>query len=73
MGFMKQVFSSSFEFQNSGGCRNFGTFERNPAFCLKVKHDNTKVFFRLMIKGEVQADGKTFTKDPDQFQFAVGG
>ena len=51
--FSKKVFSGSFEFSNSGGCRNFDTYNMNPAFCVKVVQDPTQIFFRLMIKGEV--------------------
>jgi hypothetical protein len=71
-GMSKKVFSGSFEFSNSGGCRNFDTYNMNPAFCIKVVHDPTQVFFRLMIKGEVSQDGRTLLKDPDQFRFSVG-
>ena len=33
-GYVKQVFNGEFEFQNSGGCSNFGTFDKNPAYCI---------------------------------------
>lgn len=36
-GFMKQVLSGSFDFNNSGGCRNFGCFDKNPAYCFRAK------------------------------------
>lgn len=55
-GFAKKVFSGSFEFSNSGGCRNFPTYDKNPAYCLRLKQDAV-VFFRLMITSEVARDG----------------
>jgi hypothetical protein len=70
-GFTKKVFSDEWGFNNSGGCTNFGTFDVNPGYCIKVKQDNTQMFFRLMVRAEVANDGQTLITEPDQFKFAV--
>ena len=31
-GFNKRVFEGEWDFKNSGGCSNFGSFEKNPAY-----------------------------------------
>jgi hypothetical protein len=64
------VFSDEWGFNNSGGCTNFGTFDVNPGYCIRVKQD-TQVFFRLMVRAEVASDGQTLITEPDKFKFAV--
>lgn len=72
-GFLKQVFSGSFEFSNSGGCRNFGTYDKNPAYCIRVRQNHTRFFFRMMLTSEVAPDGQTLIKDPERFQHSIAG
>lgn len=72
-GMVKRIFSDEWDFNNSGGCRNFGTFDQNPAYCIKVRQEDTRVFFRLMISAEVGFNGSTLVRDPDNFKFSCAG
>lgn len=36
LGNFKQVFNDSWNFNNAGGCKNFPTFDMNPAYVIKV-------------------------------------
>ena len=36
-GMVKQVFSDEWNCNNAGGCRNFGTYDVNPAYCIRVR------------------------------------
>ena len=36
VGYIKQVFQGDWDFNNSGGCSNFGMYDKNPAYCVNV-------------------------------------
>ena len=70
---IKQVFSDEWNCNNAGGCRNFGTFDVNPAYCIRVKAPNTLLFFRLMIKSETSENGMSVITNPSDFKQACAG
>jgi hypothetical protein len=35
-GMIMQVFSDEWGLNNSGGCMNFGTYDKNPAYCIRI-------------------------------------
>ena len=36
VGMIKQVFSDDWNINNAGGCMNFGTYDKNPAYCIRI-------------------------------------
>ena len=51
-GMQKQVFHDQWTAANGGGCRNFGTYDKNPAYGFKIPQ-NTQVMVRVMISQEL--------------------
>jgi hypothetical protein len=51
-GMQKQVFHDEWTSSNGGGCKNFGTYDKNPAYCVKIGQD-TQLMVRLMISQEL--------------------
>ena len=70
-GMQKQVMHGEWDFQNSGGCHNFGMFDKNPAYVINIKQDSVMVFFRLMVTAELSPDGSQLVTDPDRFKYSV--
>lgn len=64
-GMVKQVFHDTWEFNSSGGCSNFQTFGKNPAYAVNIRQNDTFVFFRLMVTSEVSAQGMEKLIDTD--------
>lgn len=48
-GMIKQVFSDEWGLKNSGGCMNFGTYDKNPAYCIRISQEGTNIMFRMMV------------------------
>lgn len=46
---IKQVFSDEWGLKNSGGCMNFGTYDKNPAYCIRISQEGTNIMFRMMV------------------------
>jgi len=47
-------------------------YDKNPAYCINVLQNGTRVFFRATITAEVSADGTTLITDPDKFKYSMG-
>lgn len=65
----KQVFQDEWTSANGGGCHNFGTFDKNPAYAVRVTQ-NTQMMIRVMITQELQ--GMSWTQDSKSFQYSCG-
>lgn len=47
-------------------------YDKNPAYCINVLQNGTRVFFRATITAEVSPDGSTLITDPDKFKYSMG-
>jgi len=70
-GMKKLLLNGEWGGHTSGGCSNFGMFDKNPAFVFQILDDNVDLQVRLNVVGEISADGASFVTDADKFNFCV--